>query len=125
MYGWRECQGNWRGLHGQEYELFWLLRGMDVKFDLSDVDGFFWQGHSEVKAVEDKVGKEAVDYAIERGSYRNRTGTLRKSNKYSVQDDGLELRNEAEYASFVESKGYEVLTGAALYAEKRLKEEIK
>lgn len=98
---------------------------MDVKFDLSDVDGFFRQGHSEVKAVEDKVGKEAVDYAIERGSYRNQTGTLRKSNKYSVQDDGLELRNEAEYASFVESKGYEVLTGAALYAEKRLKEEIK
>ena len=97
----------------------------NVKFDLSDVDGFFRQGHSEVKAVEDKVGKEAVDYAIERGSYRNRTGTLRKSNKYSVQDDGLELRNEAEYASFVESKGYEVLTGAALYAEKRLKEEIK
>ena len=45
--------------------------------------------------------------------------------QFSVQDDGLELRNEAEYASFVESKGYEVLTGAALYAEKRLKEEIK
>ena len=40
-------------------------------------------------------------------------------------EDGLELRNEAEYASFVESKGYEVLTGAALFAEKRLKEEIK
>ena len=58
-------------------------------------------------------------------SYKNRTGTLRKSNKYSAQDDGLELRNEAEYASFVESKGYEVLTGAALFAEKRLKEEIK
>lgn len=98
---------------------------MDVKFDLSDVDGFFRQGHSEVKAVEDKVGKEAVNYAIEHGSYQNRTRTLRKSNKYSVEDDGLELKNEAEYASFVESKGYEVLTGAALFAEKRLKEEIK
>ena len=98
---------------------------MDVKFDLSDVDGFFRQGHSEVKAVEDKVGKEAVNYAIEHGSYQNRTGTLRKSNKYSVEDEGLELKNEAEYASFVESKGYEVLTGAALFAERRLKEEIK
>lgn len=98
---------------------------MDVKFDLSDVDGFFRQGHSEVKAVEDKVGKEAVDYAIEHGSYRNRTGTLRKSNKYSVEDDGLVIKNVAEYASHVESKGYEVSTGAALYAEKRLKEEIK
>lgn len=98
---------------------------MDIKFDFSDVDRFFQQGYSEVKAVEEKVGKEAVNYAIEHGSYQNRTGTLRKSNKYSVEDDGLELKNEAEYASFVESKGYEVLTGAALFAERRLKEEIK
>lgn len=98
---------------------------MDVKFDFSDVDGFFRQGTAEVKAVEEKVGKEAVDYAVKNGSYKNRTGNLRKSNKHSVGDDGLELRNEAEYASFVESKGYEVLTGAALYAERRLKEEIK
>lgn len=98
---------------------------MDVKFDFSDVDSFLGQGYVEVKAVEKKVGKEAVNYAIEHGSYQNRTGTLRKSNKYSVEDDGLELKNEAEYASFVESKGYEVLTGAALFAERRLKEEIK
>lgn len=98
---------------------------MAVKFDFSDVDGFFQRGYAEVKAVEEKVGKEAVDYAVKNGSYQNRTGTLRKSNKYSVQDDGLELRDEAEYASFVESKGYEVLTGAVLFAERRLKEEIK
>lgn len=98
---------------------------MDVKFDFSDVDSFFEKECEEVKAIEEKVGKEAVDYAVKNGSYQNQTGTLRKSNKYSVLDDGLELRNEAEYASFVESKGYEVLTGAALYAEKRLKEEIK
>ncbi len=89
------------------------------------MNGFFRQGYAEVKAVEDKVGKEAVDYAMTNGSYQNRTGTLRKSNKYSVEDDGLVIRNDAEYASHVESKGYEVSTGAALYAEKRLKEEIK
>lgn len=98
---------------------------MAVKFDFSDMDSFFEQGYADVKAVEGKVGKEAVDYAVKNGNYQNQTGTLRKSNKYSVQDNGLELRNEAEYASFVESKGYEVLTGAALYAERRLKEEIK
>ena len=94
-----------------------VTQNYGLKFDFSDVDGFFQQGFAEVKAVEDN--------AVEHGSYQNRTRTLRKSNKYSVQDDGLELRNEAEYASFVESKGYEVLTGAALFAEKRLKEEIK
>ena len=35
------------------------------------------------------------------------------------------LKNEAEYASFVESKGFDVLSSAALYAEKRLKEEFE
>ena len=102
-----------------------------VDFDFSDVEGFFEQGESEVKEVEEKVGKEAVDYAVQHGNYTDRTGTLRKSNKYSVTDEGLELKNDAanpegyNYASNVESKGYEVLSGAALFAEKRLKEEIE
>lgn len=102
-----------------------------VDFDFSDVDSFFDKGESEVKEVEGKVGKEAVEYAVQHGSYQNRTGTLRKSNKYSVSDEGLELKNDAKspegynYASNVESKGYEVLSGAALFAERRLKEEIE
>lgn len=102
-----------------------------VDFDFSDVDNFFEQGRNEVKEVEENVGKEAVEYAVQHGSYQNRTGTLRKSNKYSVSDEGLELKNDAKspegynYASNVESKGYEVLSGAALFAEKRLKEEIE
>ncbi|WP_296261721.1 hypothetical protein [uncultured Phocaeicola sp.] len=102
-----------------------------VDFDFSDVDSFFEQGGNEVKEVEEKVGKEAVEYAVQHGSYQNHTGTLRKSNKYSVSDEGLELKNDAKspegynYASNVESKGYEVLSGAALFAEKRLKEEIE
>ena len=102
-----------------------------VDFDFSDVETFFELGEYEVKLVEEKVGKEAVEYAVQHGSYQNRTGTLRKSNKYSVSDEGLELKNDAKspegynYASNVESKGYEVLSGAALFAEKRLKEEIE
>jgi hypothetical protein len=50
---------------------------------------------------------------------------LRTSNDYDVDKDGLTLKNEAEYASFVESKGYDVLSSAALFAEKRLKEEFE
>ena len=102
-----------------------------VDFDFSDVDSFFDKGESEVKEVEEKVGKEAVEHAVQHGSYQDRTGTLRKSNKYLVSDEGLELKNDAaspkgyNYASNVESKGYEVLSGAALFAEKRLKEEIE
>ena len=102
-----------------------------VDFDFSDVDSFFDKGESEVKEVEEKVGKEAVEYAVQHGSYQDHTGTLRKSNKYLVSDEGLELKNDAaspkgyNYASNVESKGYEVLSGAALFAEKRLREEIE
>ena len=102
-----------------------------VDFDFSDVDDFFRQGESEIKEVEEKVGKEAVDYAVQHGSYQNRTGTLRKSNEYTVSDEGLTLFNGAtspkgtQYASYVESKGYEVLSGAALFATRRLKEEIE
>lgn len=102
-----------------------------VKFDFSDVDSFFEQGTKEVKEIEKKVGEEAVDYAVQHGNYQNRTGTLRKSNEYTINNEGLTLFNGAvspegtQYASFVESKGYDVLSGAALHAEKRLKEEIK
>jgi len=77
---------------------------MDVDFDFSDVDSFFAEEH---------------------GDYQDHTLTLRTSNDYDVNKDGLTLKNEAEYASFVESKGYDVLSSAALFAEKRLKEEFE
>ena len=76
-------------------------------------------------------GDEAVKYAEEHGNYQDHTLTLRTSNKYDVDKDGLTLYNDAaspkgyNYASNVESKGYDVLSGAALYAEKQLKEEFE
>ena len=42
-----------------------------------------------------------------------------------VDETGLTLKNETEYASYVEAKGFEVLSGAALEAEKRLKEKFE
>ena len=39
-----------------------------------------------------------------------------------VDHDGLTLENIADYASYVEAKGFDVLSGAALRAEKKLKE---
>lgn len=95
-----------------------------VTFDFSDIEAFIHEGMEEVKAVERAVGEEAVQYAVRNGDYKNRTGVLRTSNKFLVDDKGLELKNEAEYASFVESKGFEVLSSAALEAEKLLKERI-
>lgn len=95
-----------------------------VDADFSDVDKFFQDGEWEVEKKMIDVGAEAVQYAEEHGNYQDHTLTLRTSNDYDVDKSGLTLKNEAEYASFVESK-FDVLSGAALYAEKRLKEEIE
>lgn len=104
---------------------------MDVDFDFSDVDSFFEEGEWEVEKKMIDAGDEAVSYAEEHGDYQDHTLILRASNKYDVDKDGLTLYNDAtapngyQYASKVESKGYDVLSGAALHAEKRLKEEFE
>lgn len=98
---------------------------MDIKSEFSGVESFMEELEDEIKNIIDSVGRESVDYAVEHGSYQDRTGNLRRSNKYKVEEDGLLLQNDAEYASYVEQKGYDVLSGAALFAEKRLKEEFE
>lgn len=104
---------------------------MDVDFDFSDVKEFLDEGKWEVEKTMIDVGDEAVKYAEEHGTYQDHTLTLRTSNKYDVDDTGLTLYNDTsstgdfQYASAVESKGFDILSGAALYAEKRLKEEFE
>lgn len=98
---------------------------MDVDFDFSDVEQFFQDGEWEVEKKMIDVGDEAVKYAEENGDYKDHTLILRTSNDYDVDESGLILKNEAEYASSVESKGFDVLSGAALCAERRLKEEFE
>lgn len=103
---------------------------MGVKYDFSDVDEFFQKGMREVEQVEKARAQEAVDYAKQIGTYQDRTGTLRNSNKFEVDESGITLYNDAQspqghnYASNVESKGYNVLSGAALYLEKKLREDF-
>lgn len=98
---------------------------MDVTGSITGLDSFMRELEQEIEDVMDSVGRESVEYAIEHGSYQNRTYKLRSSNRYKVEPDGLLLQNDAEYASDVEQKGYDVLSGAALFAEKRLKEEFE
>lgn len=101
------------------------------KVDFSDVDKAFETLKRETRAAMEEVGSKAVDYAVQHGTYRNRTGTLRKSNRFEVSDTALTLINDAKspqgynYASDVEAKGYEVLSGAALYAESELRKKTK
>lgn len=98
---------------------------MDITSQFDSISSMMDELEDEIKRVVDSVGQEAVEYAKEHGSYQNRTGNLRRSNKYRVVSDGLVLQNDAPYASNVEQKGYDVLSGAALFAEKRLKEEFE
>lgn len=95
-----------------------------MTYDFSDIASFINEAENEIEDKLERVGEEAVAYAKEHGSYQNRTGNLRRSNKYKVDEEGLTLYNDADYAADVEKRGYEVLSGAVLFAEKRLKEEF-
>ena len=94
---------------------------MGVEADFSDVEQFLQDGKWEVEKKMIDVGDEAVKYAEEHGTYQDHTLNLRTSNKFDVDENGLTLENTAEYASYVEAKGFDVLSGAALHAEKELK----
>ena len=96
-----------------------------VLSDFSDVDSWFDEETARVLEKERDMGVEAVEYARDNGNYQDHTGLLRKSNDFEVDEQGLLLKNETEYASYVESKGFDVLSGTALFAEKKLKEEFE
>ena len=95
---------------------------MVIDGDFSDVDKFFDEGEWEVEKAMIDVGDAAVKDAKANHTYQNRTGNLEASNNFDVDKDGLTLENTADYASYVEAKGFDVLSGPALRAEKKLKE---
>lgn len=86
----------------------------------SEIDEFIEEGMREIRQMMDAAGRAAVEYNVINGDYKNRTGNLRRSNYYEVDDDELIIGNHADYASFVESKGYMVCSEGALFAEKIL-----
>lgn len=98
---------------------------VNVDSDFSDVGNFFEDGKWEIQKIMIDVGDEAVQNAEEIGSYQDHTLTLRTSNVYDVDDEGLTLKNTANYASYVEAKGFEVLSSSALLAEKKLKDRFE
>ena len=68
---------------------------MDVDSGFSDVDSFFNEGEWEVEKKIIDVGDEAVKYAEEHGNYQDHTLTLRTSNDYDVDKDGLTLKKRS------------------------------
>ncbi len=98
---------------------------MDIEYDLSDVESFLNNEMTNVKEKQTEIGEKAVLFAKKNGNYRDRTGNLRHSNESEVLEDGLGIFNSADYASQVESRGYEVISSAALYAENECKKEFE
>lgn len=92
------------------------------KINFRDVRPAISRFQRQVRKKMEQVGEEAVDYAVKNGDYQDRTGYLRSRNQAKATDKRLEVFNDAEYAPYVEAKGYDVISGAALYAEQRLKE---
>ena len=86
-----------------------------------DVERFLREGYNEVQKAMQEAGEAAVEYNIENGDYHDRTGHLRSSNYYEVDEDKLVVGNRADYATDVESRGYMVCSGGALLAESILK----
>lgn len=83
-----------------------------------EIERFFTEGRREVKRYFDDLGSRAVAANIAEGDYQNRTGNPRRSNYHEASEDELILGNSADYASEVESRGYNVIdSGVKLIME--------
>ena len=83
-----------------------------------EIEKFFAESRKEVKQYFEDLGQRAVDANKAEGDYQNRTGNLRRSNFYEASEDELVVGNSADYASEVESKGYNVIdSGVKLIME--------
>ena len=83
-----------------------------------EIEKFFSDARREVKEYLEDLGQRAEEANIREGDYQNRTGNLRRSNYHEADEDGLTLGNSADYASEVESKGYNVIdSGVKLIME--------
>jgi hypothetical protein len=83
-----------------------------------EIEHFFTEAKREVKEYLEDLGQRAEEANIREGDYQNRTGNLRRSNYHEADEDGLTLGNSADYASEVESKGYNVIdSGVKLIME--------
>lgn len=74
-----------------------------------EIERFFAETRREVKDYLTDLGQRAMDANIAEGDYQDHTYNLRRSNYFKADENGLDLGNSAEYASMVESKGFNVI----------------
>ena len=83
-----------------------------------EIERFFAQGRKEVKDYFESLGQRAEDANKRDGDYTDRTGNLRSRNYHTATEEELILGNSADYASHVESRGYNVIdSGVKLIME--------
>lgn len=109
---------------------------------MDEFDDKFEEFRKEILDKLKGIADEAVSEAVDEDTYQDRTGHLRASNGYALFDDGIVemdaidsefyekedtegtgvmIGNSAFYASFVESKGFNVITNQILSAEEKIK----
>ena len=105
---------------------------MKIEYNIND---FAKNLRKEIEAQKENIAicvrgasERIVSDAKNNGNYQNRTGYLRSSIKATetiITSQGIETSviAEAPYASFVEAKGYEVITGSAMNFDKYVKQE--
>jgi hypothetical protein len=123
---------------------------IDIEMDVSALDELYRDAEIELKReIIDRftrIGEKYANLAKQTGTYMDRTGNLRNSNSYRVYRDGavvadridrpetgrmfeklatgkgveLIVGNGMEYASFVEGKGYNVVSEAFLWVESEI-----
>lgn len=97
---------------------------MDIRGGFTELERYIKDEKARVLAKMREIGEEGVEYAINNGTYHNVTGRLRRSNESSADERGITISNTAPYAEEVETR-HDVISGAALFIEKRCKEEFE
>jgi hypothetical protein len=120
---------------------------INIEMDISALNELYRNAELELKKeIVDgltKIGEKYMNLAKQTGTYKDRTGNLRNSNSYRVYQNGVAVAeyigrpetgqmfedlatgrgielivgNGREYASFVEGKGYNVVSEAFLWVE--------
>lgn len=95
--------------------------GIKTRCDISDIMEELDDAPKKVEQVFETIGNDAVGYAREHGSYHDRSGDLRRNTHFIKDQQHLRVENTMHYASYVEHRGYDVLSGAEDYVHEKYK----
>lgn len=124
---------------------------INVGFDFDDLFDHIEEFENKVVDTFCKAGEVYVAGSRERGNYQDRTGNLRNANSYKVSKKGVTIEkpqmmpetaaildadpaeghivlvagNGMDYASYVEGKGYDVVSSGQLEVGRFIEDEMR